>query len=99
MARTRYSNEQKMRVVREALETGNTAAVARRHGIHTNAVYNWVKQYRESGEEAFLPRKRSQDLSNQHALERENAKLKTLLGEKELEIAILRDLVKKTNRP
>jgi len=31
------------------------------------------------------------------ALESENEKLKKLLGEKDLEIAILKDLVKKTN--
>lgn len=99
MARTYYSDEQKKRIVREALETGNAAAVARRHEINPNLIYRWIKKQREADGTARSANKRSQALSKQRELERENSQLKTLLGEKELEIAILRDLVKKTNRP
>ncbi|RNB69565.1 transposase, partial [Brevibacillus invocatus] len=36
MKRKQYSNEFKMQVVKEALESGNRAAVARRYELHYN---------------------------------------------------------------
>jgi len=44
MARTYYSDEQKKRIVREVLETGNAAAVARRHEINPNLISRWIKK-------------------------------------------------------
>lgn len=50
MARTRYPKELKERVIREALETGNAAAVARRHELNVSVVYSWMRQHRLSTE-------------------------------------------------
>lgn len=81
-----------MQVVKEANETGNTTAVARRCELATNMVLRWVKEM-EDGKYGNV------DLSAVSPLEtkdlaQENDKLKQLLGEKDLEIAILRDLIK-----
>lgn len=99
MARTRYPKELKERVIREALETGNAAAVARRHELKVSVVYSWMRQHRLSTETGSEATSNPGGDKAQRSLEKENARLKSLLGEKELEIAILKDLVKKTNRP
>lgn len=70
-------------------------------------VGRWLKAYRRDGESAF-DRARSRgkhheaddkpDPARMRDVERENERLKQLLGEKDLEIAILRDLLKKGSR-
>ncbi len=100
MHRKRYDAEFKIRVVREAIETGNGSIVARRYDIAPVMVSRWVRSYKAHGPAAFDGKNKktrsSQDPSEQlHQFEQENDQLKRLLGEKDLEIAILRDLVKK----
>lgn len=95
MRRSKYSSEFKLQVVQEAKEVGNKAAVARRYEIHENLVRKWVKEFEEHPElagQGDVPS--SLELKG---LEQENDQLKRLLGEKDLEIAILRDLLKKKN--
>jgi transposase-like protein len=105
MKRKRYSPEFKLKVVKEAIETGNGAMVARKHELNPNMVNRWVRTYKVVGEKNFLDGKTSLKnrttaiYSEQEYKEivKENEKLKKLLGEKDLEIEILRDLLKKTN--
>lgn len=104
MNRKRYSSEMKMQVVKEALETGNASIVARRHDIAPSLVARWVRYYKRYG--AFRPptgalrTKNSASNPQEHKkIVQENEQLKKLLGEKDLEIAILRDLLKKTSLP
>jgi transposase len=108
MARTQYPAEFKLRVVREAEEVGNTAEVARRYELHPTMVYRWLREYRRDGENAFTRNGRRKqrhsgtgpvDSTQIREVERENERLKRLLGEKELEIAILRDLLKRGADP
>ncbi|MGE5481310.1 MAG: transposase [Bacteroidota bacterium] len=101
MTRTRYEPDFKLRVVREALETRNASVVARRHNLAPNLVARWVRQYSAQGEAAFSAKRRRSQLETPELrdVQRENEQLKKLLGEKDLEIAILRDLLKKTTRP
>jgi len=95
MKRRKHSKEFKLQVVKEALEVGNKALVARRYELSPNLVQRWVKAYEEGhlGQET-IPHSSSAEVKR---LEEENEQLKKLLGEKDLEIAILRDLVKKKN--
>lgn len=104
-SRRRHTPETKLRVVKEALETGNVSVVARRYELSSSMASKWVRQYRQYGETAFLNGGNEQ-LNNQHHhrsekeyrdLETENERLKKILGEKDLEVAILRDLAKKQN--
>lgn len=96
MQRRKHSAEFKQQVVQEAIETGNKALVARRHELSPNLVNKWVKAFQEQGnlddsvQEIVSPLEIKQ-------LEDENDQLKKLLGEKDLEIAILRDVLKKKN--
>ncbi|GAB4072892.1 transposase [Barrientosiimonas marina] len=95
MERQHYSNEFKVQVIQEAEEVGNKAAVARRYEITPNMLHRWQKQYHDGGFAGVD----ADAASNQEVgeLTKENDHLKQLLGDKDLEIAILRDLVKKKN--
>ncbi|MDE8565762.1 transposase [Anoxybacillus rupiensis] len=94
MKRRKHSKEFKLQVVKEALEVGNKALVARRYDLSSNLVQRWVKAYEEGqlGEETV-----NSSSAEVKRLEEENEQLKKLLGEKNLEIAILRDWIKKKN--
>lgn len=104
MQRRKFTPDLKIRVVNEALETGNTSAVARRHEIHASVLNRWVRDYKESGPDAFSTDKSIDgkgavpSLQEYGRIERENTQLKKLLGEKDLEIAILKELLKKGSR-
>jgi len=95
MPRTKHSKEFKLQVIKEATETGNKALVARRYNLNPNMVSRWCTEYKNGRygdvDVADLPDFDAKELS------KENERLKTLLGEKDLEIAILRDLIKKKN--
>jgi transposase len=95
MKRRKHSKEFKLQVVKEALEVGNKALVARRYELSPNLVQRWVKAYEDGqlGQE-MVTHSSSAEVKK---LEEENEQLKKLLGEKDLEIAILRDLIKKKN--
>lgn len=95
MKRRKHSKEFKLQVVKEALEVGNKALVARRYELSPNLVQRWVKAHEEGklGQEMVS----SPSSAEIKRLEEENEQLKKLLGEKDLEIAILRDLIKKKN--
>ena len=80
-----YTAEFKSQVLREVKETGNASLVGRRHQMQPGTVRRWV---REAKQEAY-PDPDARSLAD------ENEQLKRLLGEKELQIAILQDLLKK----
>jgi len=98
MQRRKYTVEFKTQVIKEAIETGNCAAVARRYDINSNIVSRWVREAKNKGKTVS-----SNALDKLHEnfeakqLKAENEQLKKLLGEKELENQFLRDLLKKTN--
>lgn len=97
MQRKKYSQEFKKQVVKESLEVGNTAIVARKHDLSANMVSRWVREHKNQNNIGFSPVHATGSYNQSaKALESENEQLKKLLGEKDLEIAILRDLVKKT---
>lgn len=93
MKRTKHSKDFKLQVVKEAIETGNNTLVARRYELNPNMVSRWIREYK-NGKFGEVDVEVLPDLDTKE-LTKENEKLKTILGEKDLEIAILRDLIKK----
>lgn len=93
-------DELRIEVVQEALERGNVALTARKHGLSPYSLYKWVKQYRDEVESPMSQKKEIEQQKAGPAEENWQKKYERatqLLGEKELEIAVLRDLVKKKN--
>jgi transposase-like protein len=96
MKTKRYDQEFKEQIIRECQEVGNAALVARRHGLSKNTVHNWLKASRRNGSVVPLPKNKEQRLKEAERrleeLGRENDRLKRIVAEKELELAILKEL-------
>ncbi len=91
----RYPEEFKLQIIKEVEETGNATLVARRHDLVPGTVTRWVRESKK--ENGLISNYNYSNNINAKSLEEENEQLKKLLGEKDLEIAILKDLLKKTN--
>src|SRR5690349_22558068 len=84
MKAKRFSEEQIIAVLKEAEAGAKTKDLCRRHGISEPTFYNWKAKY--SGMTVSEARRLKE-------LEQENAKLKRLLAEAELDKAALKDLL------
>ena len=98
--RRRYPKELKDQILRETEEVGNAVPVAKKHGIDVKVIYRWKKESKHKAwdnapSEAKKVTEYLPSPKEFRQLEEENEKLKSLLGEKDLEIAIIRDLLKK----
>lgn len=82
MRKTKYSNEEKLKIIAEARSSGNISATAKRYSITDVCIHGWIKKFSRSKPEKDL-----------HA---ELKKMKQQLADRDLEISILKDLVKKT---
>jgi transposase-like protein len=95
-----YSKEFKEQILREIDETGDMTLVARNHNIPLSTVSTWVRRRKQGGGSSRGPKSENfNSVKASKEVEKENETLEKLLGEKDLEIAILKDLLKKTNRP
>lgn len=72
-------------ILREADRT-SVAEVAKKHGISEQTIYNW-RQHFGSLESADVKRLRQ--------LEQENARLKKMLAERDLEIDVMKEIASK----
>lgn len=89
----RYPEEFKRQIVKEVGETGNATLVARKHDLVPGTVTRWVRESKKNNK--LTQNNHYISNTNSDSIEKENEQLKKLLGEKNLEIAILRDLFKK----
>ena len=85
MKKTRFSEEQMVKILREADHTP-VAEVAKKHGVSDVTIYAWRKRF--GGLEAA-------DVKRLRGLEAENAKLKKLLAERDLEIELMKEVAAK----
>lgn len=101
MTKKQYTEEFKEQLIKECQEVGNIALVARRHDISPNTIHTWIRNFKKRGSISPLPKneaKRFLEIENRlKNISKENNTLKKLLGEKELELAVLRDLRDKLN--
>ena len=86
MSRKRFKEEQIIAILREAERTESKAEVFRKHGISEQTFYRWKKQYGGSSMSEIQAKK---------ALEKENLKLKQLVGDQALAIQGLKEQLKK----
>lgn len=84
----RYSPKLKFQIVLEILTGKKTEGqVAKAYGVHPNSVSTWKETFLEKGMEIF-----SQD-GTVAEYERRIAKLERLLGQKEVEISLLKNFL------
>jgi putative transposase len=93
MKRT-WSLEEKVSILKEA-ETGGVVETCRKHGIYATTYYEWKRKYNEGGETALMAGYARREKKDIKKLEKENERLKKLLAEKELEVEMKTELLKK----
>jgi putative transposase len=80
--KSRFSDEQIVAILREA-DRDPVAAVAKRHGVSEQSIYTWRKRFGAM---------QSDDVRRLKQLEAENARLKKLVAERDLEIEVMKEI-------
>jgi len=85
MKKSRYDDEQIVRILRET-DQDTIANVAKRHGVSEASIYVWQKRF--SGMNV-------DEVRRLKSLESENARLKKILAERDLEIEVMKEIAAK----
>jgi len=85
MRQSRFSDEKMVAILREA-DGEPVTTVAKRHGVSEQTIYVWRKRF--GGLEA-------RDVRRLKQLETENARLKKLVAERDLEIEVMKEVAAK----
>ena len=85
MRKSRFTDEQIVAILRESDRT-SVAEAAKKHKVSEQTIYVWRKHFA-----GLAPA----DVKRLKALELENAKLKRLLAERDLEVDIIREVNRK----
>ena len=90
-----WTKEEKVKILREAKEKGVEVTI-RKYEVYPSTYYSWRKKYLIGGEDAVddtASRRKDKEYIRQ--IEDEMALLKQLLAERDLELALKDDLLKK----
>ena len=85
MKKTRFTDEQMVKMLREADRT-SVSEVAKKHGVSDQTLYNWRRHF--GGLDPS-------DVKRLRQLEQENNRLKKLVVERDLEIEVMKEIAVK----
>lgn len=85
MRKSRFTEEQMVKILREADRT-SIAAAAKKHSVSEQTIYAWRKRF--GGMDVAETKRLKQ-------LELENARLKKLVAERDLEIEVMKEIAAK----
>jgi putative transposase len=85
MKKSRYTEEQIVRILRET-DRDSVAEVAKRNGVSEASIYGWQKRFGEM---------EADDVKRYKELQTENARLKKILAERDLEIEVMKEIATK----
>jgi putative transposase len=82
MRKSRFTDEKMVAILRET-NRDSVAAVAKRHGISEQTIYSWKKRFGTF---------EANDVRRLKQLELENARLKKLVAERDLELEVMKEI-------
>ena len=85
MRKSKFTDEQIVGILGEA-DRDPVPTVAKRHGVSEQSIYTWKKRFG-----TFQP----DDVRRLKQLEQENARLKKLVAERDLEIEVMKEIAGK----
>ena len=85
MKKTRFSEEQMVKILREA-DKSPVSEVAKKHGVSDVTIYAWRKRFGQL---------EPVDVKRLRALEAQNGRLKKVLAERVMDIEILKEVAAK----
>jgi putative transposase len=83
--KSRFTEEQMVAIIREA-DREQVSVVAKRHGVSEQTIYTWRKRFGSF---------EANDVRLLRQLEAENARLKKLVVERDLEIEVMKEVAAK----
>jgi putative transposase len=93
-----WTEEQKLAILEEATKNG-VAETTRKYGLYPATFYAWKQKHEKEGVSGLSPQYIKRQSKQSRELKQENALLKKLLAEKELELAMAKEVIKKSLQP
>lgn len=85
MKKSRFTEAQMVAMLREA-DKGSVAEVAKKYGVSEQTIYTWRKRFGAMD---------ANEVKRLRTLEQENARLKKILAERDLEIEVMKEIAAK----